>query len=231
MYCSALGWALQLCYPYVYMIPGTNPKREWFAAPTLELAQQLIGTYLVRELDDGQIVGGVIVETEAYLTDDPACHGYRGKTQRNAVLFGEPGYAYVYFIYGMYHCFNVVSAPAGAGEAVLVRAVQPRWGQRVMRANRGGAKDLCSGPGRLAQALGITTQQHNGVRLSEDGPLHIRLPAAAERISIRNIVATPRIGLSVAADKLWRFAVVGERTVSRPVPQRGLYPAGVVIPQ
>lgn len=178
-----------------------------FELPTVELARALIGCCLVHETRAGR-VSGRIVETEAYLHDDPASHSFRGRTPRNAAMFGPPGHAYVYLVYGMHLCFNVTSAPAGIGEAVLVRALEPLEGLEAMQRRRHSARELCRGPGRLAQALAIT-RAHDGVDLRA-GPLRIEPGTSPGRI-----VAGPRVGLSVATRRALRFRVANSPWVSR----------------
>lgn len=170
----------------------------------LEVARLLIGVGL---WVDG--VGGPVVETEAYHQADPASHSHRGLTRRNAAMFGQPGHAYVYLSYGMHWCLNLVCGPEPGG-AVLIRAIEPRDGVDIMRARRGvepiGA--LCSGPGKLGQALAVTGA-FDGAAL--DAP-PFRL-AAAERIWPTQ--TGPRIGLSKAKDEPWRFGMVGSPYLSR----------------
>jgi DNA-3-methyladenine glycosylase len=156
-------------------------------------------------------VGGVIVEVEAYHHTDPAAHSYRGQTPRNAVMFGPPGYVYVYRSYGIHWCLNLVCEPAGSASAVLIRALQPTEGLAAMRRRRR-IKDerlLCSGPGRVCQALGITGDQ-NG--------LAVALPPFELRGRLRppEIVVGPRIGLSVAVDAPWRYGLRGSPFLSKP---------------
>jgi DNA-3-methyladenine glycosylase len=172
-----------------------------------EVAPELIGAVL---LVDG--VGGLIVEIEAYDQDDPAAHGYRGRTPRNASMFGPAGHAYVYRSYGIHWCLNLVCAPKGRAEAALVRALEPTVGLDAMRARRGVAEPrlLCSGPGRLCQALGVT-REHDGLALDEP-PFELR--AAPEPVEV---VAGVRIGITRAADRPWRYALAGSRYVSKPV--------------
>lgn len=170
------------------------------------LARRLVGARLwVRG------VGGTILETEAYAAEDPASHSFRGPTRRNAAMFGPAGCAYVYRIYGLHLCLNVVGR---RGEAVLIRALAPEVGLDVMQARRGGAVGLCNGPGRLAQALGITAAD-DGVPF-DGGELDIALPEAG-----LPLLVGPRIGISRAQDRPWRFGLAGVRGLSRPVPPQG----------
>jgi DNA-3-methyladenine glycosylase len=170
-----------------------------------EVAPALVGAVL---LVDG--VGGTIVEVEAYDQDDPASHGHRGRTERNASMFGPPGHAYVYRSYGIHWCLNIVCAEEGRAEAVLVRALEPTAGLDVMQARRGVADPrlLCSGPGRLCQALAIT-RDHDGLPLDESP---FELHASPEPVEV---AAGPRIGITRAADRPWRYGVAGSRWLSR----------------
>ena len=179
--------------------------REFFARSVHEVAPDLIGVTL---LVGG--VGGRIVEVEAYHHEDPAAHGYRGRTERNATMFGPPGYAYVYRSYGIHWCVNFVCEPVGSASAVLIRALEPTHGVEVMRERRGldDLRTLCSGPGKLCQALGIT-REHDGLPL--DRP-PFELQARAEE---PEIVQGPRIGISKAVDLPWRYAEAGSRYLSR----------------
>ena len=174
-----------------------------FDRPSLEMAAALIGATL---LVDG--AGGVIVETEAYSPDDPASHSFGGPTARNASMFGPPGRAYVYRSYGIHWCLNVVCR---SGSAVLIRALEPRAGLDRMTALRGTAEPrlLCSGPGRLAQALGIT-RDHDGLPLDQP-PFAM---AAAD--GPQPLAVGPRIGITKAADQPWRFGLAGSRFLSKP---------------
>jgi DNA-3-methyladenine glycosylase len=173
-----------------------------------QVARRLIGTTL---LVNG--VGGIIVETEAYDREDPASHSFSGPTARNAVMFGPPGHAYIYLSYGIHWCLNFVCREPGHGAGVLIRALQPTAGIQLMMKRRR-VKDprlLCSGPGRLAQALSVT-RELNGRRI--DAP-PFRLTAPTARAEI---VSGPRIGISKAIDQPWRFGLAGSRYVSRPFP-------------
>jgi len=157
--------------------------------------------------------GGVIVETESYERDDPACHAYVGLTERTEVLFGPPGRAYVYLSYGIHSLFNVVAEPEGEAAAVLVRAIEPTAGLEAMRARRGGRSDLelCSGPGKLTEAMGIGLGD-NGADLRED-PFELLAPEPGWEAEI---LTGPRVGITKAVDRPWRFAAAGSPFVSRP---------------
>jgi DNA-3-methyladenine glycosylase len=183
-------------------------SRDFFARSVHEVAPELIGATL---LVDG--VGGSIVELEAYNQEDPASHAFRGRTARNAVMFGPPGHAYVYRSYGIHWCLNLVCDAPGRAEAVLIRALQPLVGLDAMRARRGveAERSLCSGPGRLCQALGVT-RDHDGLPL--DAPpfeLHARE-------GVPEIATAPRIGITRATELKWRYALAGSRYLSRPLP-------------
>jgi len=194
-------------------VSGRRLGRGFFRRPTEELARALIGCVLVAR-ERGRIVAGRIVETEAYLSaGDPASHSHRGPTDRNRSMFAGPGRAYVYLSYGVHHCLNVVSGPAGVGEAVLLRALEPLEGLEVMRARRGGVRDrdLCRGPGRLTQALGLNLE-HDGLDLCR-GPLGL-WPAEAPPPPAA-VVVGPRVGISKAMELPLRFTLAGSRWVSR----------------
>ncbi|OPY58604.1 MAG: 3-methyladenine DNA glycosylase [Pelotomaculum sp. PtaU1.Bin035] len=184
--------------------------RSFYARDTVVVARELLGSYLIHNSPDG-ITTGRIVETEAYIQGDPACHASRGVTRRNNVMFGPPGHAYVYFIYGMYYCFNVVSAPEGVGEAVLIRALEPAGGVSLMRKRRKRerATELCGGPAKLVQAMGIS-RDHNGVDLTK-GALVICM---GEKIT-EKIIATTRIGIREGAQLPLRFYLEGNRFISK----------------
>jgi len=192
-------------------------SESFYQKKTVSVARALLGAYLVHDSPAGRAAGR-IVETEAYLFhDDPACHAHKGKTQRNAVMFGPPGHAYIYFIYGMYHCFNVVTAREGIGEAVLIRALEPVEGIGLMEKRRGTRelRNLCSGPGKLVQALGLTRELNgHGLRLP---PLSIWAHESFGQRRPRRtaIIATPRIGINVGMELPLRFYLKGSRFASR----------------
>jgi DNA-3-methyladenine glycosylase len=190
-------------------------RRRFFCRSVHEVARDLIGTIV---LVNG--VGGRIVEVEAYHQTDPAAHSFRGPTARNAVMFGPPGYAYVYRSYGIHWCLNFVCEPQGSASAVLVRALEPTTGLPVMRRRRGVADKrlLCAGPGRVCQALGVTGV-YNGLAL--DAPPF----ALFARQGPVEVVAGPRIGLTKAVDKPWRYGLEGSRFVSQPFARRAKPPA------
>ncbi len=180
--------------------------RDFFARSVHAVAPDLIGATL---LVDG--IGGVIVEVEAYHHTDPAAHSYRGPTPRNRVMFGPPGLVYVYRSYGMHWCVNVVCEPEGSGSAVLIRALEPTRGLDAMRERRGldEARALCSGPGKLCAALGVT-DAHNGLAL--DAPPFAVLP----RQGAPEIARGVRIGITKAADLPWRYGLKGSPFLSKP---------------
>lgn len=187
----------------------------FFAGDTVQVARDLLGAVLVHDSADGRAAGR-IVETEAYLRDDPACHASRGITPRNAPMFGPPGRSYIYLIYGMYRCFNVVTAPKGVGEAVLIRALEPIEGQSLMARRRGtdDIRKLCSGPGKLVMALGLDPT-HNDVGL-RSGPLRLLPPDSYPWPGGPGPVkVTTRIGISCAADWPLRFYLEGNPFISR----------------
>jgi DNA-3-methyladenine glycosylase len=188
---------------------GRPLKRAFFSRSVHEVAPDLIGATL---LVDG--VGGVIVEVEAYHHTDPAAHSYRGPTPRNLVMFGPPGFAYVYRSYGIHWCVNIVCERQGSASAVLIRALQPTHGIAAMRRRRGlhNERLLCSGPGKLTQALGIT-HKHNELPL--DAPPF----ALHARTRTPDIVAGLRIGITKAVELPWRYGERGSRFLSKPFPQ------------
>lgn len=183
-------------------------KHKFYARGAVEVARDLLGCILVHEPADRLRTAGRIVETEAYLSQaDPACHAARGLTPRNRIMFGPPGKAYIYFTYGMHYCFNVVTAAEGVAEAVLIRALEPLEGLEVMRERRGRQelKDLCSGPAKLVQALGLSKTE-NGADLV-DGP--IKIYSDGKRLDPAEITAAERIGISAGQDLLLRFFPTG----------------------
>jgi DNA-3-methyladenine glycosylase len=188
---------------------GPILQREFYARHTVEVARELLGKVLVHGP-----AAGIIVETEAYLGgEDLAAHSARGITDRTRVIFGPPGHAYVYFIYGMYECLNLVAEPEGKPGCVLIRAVEPVSGIELMRQRRASARkleDLASGPGKLTLALGVTRAQ-NGADVTR-GSLVVREPAERRVIEVQ---VTPRIGIAQSADLPLRFLVRGNRFVSR----------------
>jgi DNA-3-methyladenine glycosylase len=185
--------------------------RAFYERPVLEVARDLIGC-TVRHAG----TAGVIVETEAYHHSEPACHAYVGLTARTATLFGPPGRAYVYFSYGVHSLLNAVCEPEGEGAAVLIRALEPVDGLELMRARRGVERleELCSGPGKLTQALGIGLGLNATSLL--DGPIRIEPPMAGA--GAPDVAVGTRIGIAKAADLEWRFCASGSRHVSRPWP-------------
>ena len=181
--------------------------RDFFARSVHAVAAELIGaSFFV----DG--VGGKIVELEAYHHEDPAAHGYGGRTMRNASMFGPPGYAYVYRSYGIHWCVNFVCEAEDVAAAVLIRALEPTHGLDVMGRRRGldDERRLCAGPGRLCQALGITNE-HDGLPL-DTPPFRLE-----QRVETPQIVRGPRIGISRAAELPWRYGVAGSRYLSSPL--------------
>jgi DNA-3-methyladenine glycosylase len=183
---------------------------DFFDRPVLTVARELIGCRLQYEG-----CGGTIVETESYQADDPACHAFAGLTKRTEVLFGPPGRAYVYLSYGIHSLLNFVAEAEGDAAAVLIRALEPTSGLKQMGARRGGRgeRELCSGPGRLTEALGIGLEA-NGADLSID-PFLLR---AAQTSWRSEVVTGPRVGISKAIERPWRFCAAGSRFVSRPRP-------------
>jgi len=185
---------------------GKALKRAFFARSVHEVAPDLIGTTL---LVDG--VGGIIVEVEAYHHTEPAAHSYRGPTPRNLVMFGPPGFSYVYRSYGIHWCVNFVCEKEGSASAVLIRALQPTHGIPAMRRRRGlhDERALCSGPGKLSEALGITIKQSE---LALDTPPY----ALHARTETPDIVTGIRIGITKAVDLPWRYGLKGSRFLSKP---------------
>ena len=191
--------------------------RSFFTRPSPEVGPDLLGRILVRRLGDGTLLTARIVEAEAYQEDDPASHSYRGRTSRTEVMFGPPGHAYVYFTYGMHHCINVVTGSTGEGSAVLLRAAEPLEGLEEMARRRGtnDPRALCSGPGRLCQALGIDRAE-DGVDLVRGRELWLLEGTAAPPSSIS---VGSRVGITSGIERPWRFSVRGDRFVSRVRPE------------
>ncbi len=193
---------------------GYEPlPRAFYARDTVRVAKDLLGKLLVRVID-GKVLSGMIVETEAYTADDPASHAYKGISKRNRVMFGDVGYAYVYFIYGNHYCLNVVAKDLSmSAGAVLIRALEPVDGIEVMirNSNSINVDKVTSGPGRLTRAL-LISKEYNGIDLTVRGPLYI---ADYTSIDDMHIIATSRIGISKARDRLWRFIVKGNRYLSK----------------
>jgi DNA-3-methyladenine glycosylase len=187
---------------------GKKLKRAFFARSVLEVAPDLIGTTL---LVNG--VGGIIVEVEAYHHTEPAAHSFRGPTERNRVMFGPPGFAYVYRSYGIHWCVNFVCEEEGSASAVLIRALEPTHGLAVMRRRRGltKARALCSGPGKLTEALGIT-HALNGMAL-DVAPF--ALHARADEVDVETGI---RIGITKAVELPWRYGLKGSKFLSKAFP-------------
>lgn len=191
---------------------GAILRRGFYRKPTVEVARSLLGKVLVHGP-----TAGIIVETEAYLGgDDLASHSARGITSRTQVIFGPPGHVYVYLIYGMYWCLNLVAEPDRKPGCVLIRALEPLAGIEIMRQRRAAARkleDLASGPGKLTLAMAIT-RAHNGIDVTQ-GALVVREPAEAREIEI---AVTPRVGITQCAELPLRFLIRGNRFVSKPRP-------------
>lgn len=183
--------------------------KSFFEKEAIDLAPALLGCELVHDTPEG-VTSGIIVETECYSQDDAASHSYRGVTERTKVMFGPGGYAYVYFTYGMHYCFNVVSGSEGHGQAVLIRALEPKQGIKLMQKRRrnDNINNLTSGPAKLVQALGITKADYGQ-------------PLFGSKLFIKKclvkpkILNGPRIGIKQAVDKPWRFWIKDNRYVSR----------------
>jgi DNA-3-methyladenine glycosylase len=188
---------------------------DFYDRPVVEVARELIGCTV-----EYRGVAGVIVETEAYHESEPACHAFAGLTPRTSTLFGQPGRAYVYLSYGIHALFNAVCEPEGVAAAVLIRALAPTSGIEAMRTRRSRSvreHDLCSGPGKLTQALGISLAE-NGVDLSEG---EIRIRPRCEGWLEPAVIEGTRIGITRAVDLRWRFCAAGDPNVSRPRPAQG----------
>lgn len=193
-----------LCYALSMLAVKDIVKKDAVSA-----AKLLLGCRLIHETPEGT-VSGIIIETEAYHQDDPASHSYRGQTKRTEVMFGEPGHAYVYFTYGLHYCLNVVTGPKGRGEAVLIRALEPIEGIKLMKKRRSTNHigNLCSGPAKLTQAMAINLK-HNGQNII-DGSLRIE-----PGIKPGTIISTARVGISSATNKPWRFYIDDNKFVSK----------------
>ncbi len=197
----------------------TNKRfpRAFFHQTSTIVAKEILGAYLHRVLDGEELIGK-IVETEAYCVGDEACHAYRGKTPRNAVMFGEGGFSYIYFTYGMHHCFNITANEEGVAEAVLIRGIEPVKGIETIRLLRTKAmvdRELTNGPGKLCQALSLTRNE-NGIDLIESEILY--LTRGESPIPANLIGVSTRIGINVAQEHLWRFFIEGNEYVSRTKP-------------
>jgi DNA-3-methyladenine glycosylase len=195
--------------------PSRRLPRRFYARPSTEVAPDLLGRWIVRRLA-GTEVSARIVEAEAYQEDDPASHSFRGLTRRTKVMFGPPGHLYVYFTYGMHFCMNVVTARRGEGSAVLLRAAEPLEGIEEMARRRGTVyvKALCSGPGRLCEALGVGASE-NGLDLVTSRDMWL---AQGTGVPASSVVAGPRVGITVGTERPWRFSVDGDPFVSRARP-------------
>lgn len=189
--------------------------RAFYERDTLTVAKELLGQILVHETNDG-VTKGIIVETEAYLGElDDAAHSYKGKSERVRIQYGPAGHAYIYLIYGMYYCMNITTGPFGVPEVVLLRALEPVAGLRLMEQRRktDKPKNLMSGPGKLCQAMGIGKAQYGEDLCREEG-LFIEYGG-----TICQIEASKRIGIEYAVqsrDELWRFTIPGNSFISRP---------------
>lgn len=195
---------------------GKRLSRSFYDRPTLEVARDLLGCGITFESAQGRL-SARIVEVEAYIgRNDPACHASAGKTARTAPMFGKPGHAYIYFIYGMYYCLNFVTESEGHPAAVLLRAAEPTDGLDIMRANAAQQPDhrLLAGPGKFCKAFGLTTEQ-NGWDLTKSG-----LYLTECREPVRNVATSPRIGISKATRREWRFFDADSRSVSKTPPGR-----------
>jgi DNA-3-methyladenine glycosylase len=198
-------------HAFLSLGPSMGFPKTFYRRETAQVARDLLGAWLVH----GE-VGGVVVETEAYLgSEDPASHAFRGPTPRSSVMFGDPGHAYVYFIYGNHYCFNVVAHPPGRAGAVLIRALEPRLGLDLMRTRRGSCtmRDLTRGPGRLCQALGID-RTLNGADLS-GGFLRCGPLPGGQSAPLGRPCRSARVGLTRARHEPLRFFLEGNPHVSR----------------
>ncbi len=194
--------------------PESIVQPDWCDRPSTTIAPALIGCQLVRQLTNGPLIRSTIVETEAYAPGDPACHAYSGKSKRNAAMFGPPGHSYVYLIYGMYHCLNVVTESAGIGSAVLVRALELDTVPPHLNAKQTAKPHrIAAGPGKLCRALEID-RGLDGVRFHPDSG--IWLEHCPESTAAGHIVQTTRIGITKAAETPWRWYLESSKSVSKP---------------
>jgi DNA-3-methyladenine glycosylase len=184
----------------------TPLQRSFFRRHPADVAPDLLGKLLVRQIGD-EIISGRIVETEAYCSTDPASHTYRGKTERNRAMFGEVGHAYIYFIHGLHYCINVTARGDTPAGGVLIRALEPVAGVEFMqqRRKRTALADLASGPAKLTQALAIDKGLYEA-DMTKQGPLYLAAPAETQSVVVE---VTPRIGISRAVDVPWRFVESG----------------------
>jgi DNA-3-methyladenine glycosylase len=191
-------------------IKGKKLTRGFYTRTTLDVAEDLLRKTIVYHCPKG-LMAADIVETEAYIgEDDPACHAAVGPTERNRVMYGRGGHSYIYFIYGMYHCFNIVTEKAGYPAAVLLRAVEPVLGQELMAANSPrGSRLLTNGPGKFCRAFGLT-RKHNGMDLTGSQIYIIDRKDSRPRIE-----SSSRIGIKKGADRPWRFYDAASRYISR----------------
>ena len=186
---------------------------DWCDRPSIEVAPDLIGTTLIRKIPDGPLIRATIVETEAYAPGDPACHAFSGKSKRNASMFGPPGRSYVYLIYGMYHCLNVVTETKGIGSAVLIRALEldtipPHLtSKQIAKPHR-----IAAGPGKLCRALKIDRDLDGTLYAPENG---LWLEHRPQAIDPQAIVQTTRIGITKAAERPWRWYLERSKSVSK----------------
>lgn len=183
--------------------------QSFYDVDPVTLSKELLGCELIFKSPEG-ICSGIIVETEAYHQSDEASHSFKGKTKRNEVMFGPPGHAYIYFTYGMHHCFNIVAGAEGEAGAALIRALEPTQGIELMQPRRKTTDplNLCSGPAKLVQAMGLAPTWNGSPVFSDD--LHV-----LGRKSVPNIVESPRIGISTAKEKPWRFFITDNPYITK----------------
>jgi len=186
----------------------------WCDRPSTQVAPDLIGCTLIRQLPNGPLIQATIIETEAYAPGDPACHAFKGPTKRNASMFGPPGHSYVYLIYGMYHCLNVVTEPTGTGSAVLIRALALHTLPPNLDAKQAKKPHrVAAGPGKLCRALEID-RELDGQRYHPNSGLW--LMHRAKHLDANALVQTTRVGITKAADKPWRWYLADHPAVSKP---------------